>query len=504
MTDLQKLKAWEQTVANIRSLTVVEHESLAEQEKRKKKLLKDPVAFAQYYLPKYASAPFGDFHIKIMRQVMRNDDMYLVAALAREHGKSVMMDLIIPLFEYFNGRMSNMLLVSHNETNAIELMMPLILNLEHNQRLINDFGVQRGYSWTEGSWKTKGGGSFRCIGAGQSPRGSRNEEKRPDFIVIDDIDTDEEVRNPERIKKKWNWIERALWPTLSVKGRKRFLFAGNIIGKDTCITRAWDKADFKIKVNILDENSEPSWPRYTKEQVSYMLEKMSYASAQQEYFNNPITEGTVFKDMRWGKVPTLSKFDFLLVYGDPSPSNSENKKGSYKCTTLMGCLDGVYYIIDCRLLQTGNSKFIQWYHDHKAYVKRKSRTEIISYHYMENNGLQDPFFKQVYQPLMESIGKARKDVIYITPDERKKPDKFTRIEGNLEPLHRNGKLIFNESERDNPHMKRMVEQFEAVEPTLSAHADGPDCVEGAVWVIKNKVTVREVKVLTAHKKTKKF
>ena len=39
------------------------------------------------------------------------------------------------------------------------------------------------------------------------------------------------------------------------------------------------------------------------------------------------------------------------------------------------------------------------------------------------------------------------------PDEDKKTDKATRIEADLEPLDREGMLIFNEAEKDNPHMK---------------------------------------------------
>jgi hypothetical protein len=50
-----------------------------------------------------------------------------------------------------------------------------------------------------------------------------------------------------------------------------------------------------------------------------------------------------------------------------------------------------------------------------------------------------------------------------------------------------GRLIFNIAERNNPHMKRLEEQFKAVDPQLSAHVDGPDAVEGAVWIINNKI-----------------
>ncbi len=55
-------------------------------------------------------------------------------------------------------------------------------------------------AWETGEFTCQSGCSFRAIGAGQSPRGTRNKNFRPDCILIDDIDTDEECRNPERIR----------------------------------------------------------------------------------------------------------------------------------------------------------------------------------------------------------------------------------------------------------------------------------------------------------------
>jgi len=42
-------------------------------------------------------------------------------------------------------------------------------------------------------------------------------------------------------------------------------------------------------------------------------------------------------------------------------------------------------------------------------------------------------------------------------------------------------------------MERLREQFELVNPQLSAPADGPDCIEGGVFIInsKNQVASRE-------------
>ena len=86
-------------------------------------------------------------------------------------------------------------------------------------------------------------------------------------------------------------------------------------------------------------------------------------------------------------------------------------------------------------------------------------------------------------------------ILGIRPDDRKKPDKYTRIEGNLEPLNRTGRLVFNIKEKANPHMLRLEEQFKLVEPGLPAPADGPDCIEGGVDILKRrKLSTKGVRI----------
>jgi hypothetical protein len=80
----------------------------------------------------------------------------------------------------------------------------------------------------------------------------------------------------------------------------------------------------------------------------------------------------------------------------------------------------------------------------------------------------------------------RKPILGITPDDRKKPDKYFRIEGNLEPLNRLSMLILNEEEKNDPHMQRLESQFKSVSAN-SKTMDGPDAAEGAVHIIKNKM-----------------
>jgi predicted phage terminase large subunit-like protein len=103
---------------------------------------------------------------------------------------------------------------------------------------------------------------------------------------------------------------------------------------------------------------------------------------------------------------------------------------------------------------------------------------------MEQVFLQDVLVKEV-----SDAGKRCGRPIPIKGDTRKKPDKYMRIESLLEPLLRNGELYLNEAEKYNPHMQRLVQQFIAFVPGGSAHDDGPDAVEGAIWTINEKMNM---------------
>lgn len=106
-----------------------------------------------------------------------------------------------------------MILTSNSKDNAVRLLDPYRANLEANGRIMAYYGKQEmPGSWTEDEFTTKGKVSFRALGAGQSPRGSRNEAIRPDVLLVDDFDTDEDTKNPDIIQKRWDWWEMHCTP----------------------------------------------------------------------------------------------------------------------------------------------------------------------------------------------------------------------------------------------------------------------------------------------------
>lgn len=492
--DRQALKDWEVLIASIReSSDINPGDSQQEIDERKKRLEANDEAWFKYYFEQYYTCAPADFHKDATKRLISHDRWYEVRAWSRELAKSARAMMEITKLA-LTDKIRNMLLISNSADNAERLLAPFMANFEYNQRIIQDYGSQKkSGNWETTEFTTLSGCSFRAIGAGQSPRGTRNKNFRPDFILIDDIDTDEECRNVDRVKIKWKWLEEALIPTMSVSGKYRILFNGNIIAKECCIAFAIEKARSIpnigyvsiINIRMVDirkpdpvndfKYGESVWPqKNTEEDIDMFLSLISISAIHKEFYNNPIAVGEIFKDMVWGRVPALSKFKFLVIYGDPAPGENKSKKSSTKSVCLLGKYNSKLYVIKCFLERGLNSEFINWYVSLLEYVNGR----VPCYCWMENNKLQDPFFQQVFQPLVRKVRKQKKIALYIKGDEDKKTDKATRIEANLEPLNREGNLILNEVEKDNPHMKRLEEQFKLFTLKLDFPADGPDTVEG--------------------------
>ena len=485
----QAYALWEEFKLNMERATPAETElTEAEKKKKLKRLEADPVEWIMYFFPEFAKSEFAPFHIRAIRRCTTHMEWMEVLSWARSLAKSTVVMFIV-LYLVLTGKKKNVMMASATVNAAIRLLAPYKKQLETNARLKAFYGNQVTLrKWSEEEFILKNGASFRAIGAGSAPRGSRNDADRPDVHLLDDFDTDEICRNPDRLEAQWKWWEEAFYGTRDIAVKLLVIFCGNIIAKDCCIVRAGKMADSWDIVNVRDEHGKSTWPQKNSEEaIDVALAKTSTASVQKEYYNNPVSEGSIFKNLVMDTIPPLRKFKFLVIYGDPSPGESKKKQASYKAVWLMGKIQGKLYIIKGRLFRGSNEEFIESFFDLYSFVGGKTNV----YCYVENNKLQDPFFKQVLKRHLNRLKKKTTVQLNILPDEDKKTDKATRIEANLEPMDREGELVFNREEANSLDMKELMEQFKCFEMTLPYPADGPDCIEGGNRIIDNKTALMD-------------
>lgn len=490
--DRQALIDWYEFVEEMNRQAPVDlFEAPATKKARMAKLEANHEEWFRYYFPTYYTSEPAPFHKRSTRRVMENPEHVEARAWSRELSKSgrTMMEV---LKLTLTGAKSTVILTSNSKDNAVRLLAPYKANLEKNHRIINDYGVQeRLGSWTEDEFKTRPGVSFRAIGKGQSPRGSRNDAKRPDVLIVDDFDTDEDCRNPDTVEKYWDWLERAFYATRSISNPLLMIFCGNIIAEDCTMVRAMDIADYAEIINIRDKQGKSTWPqKNTEEMIERVLSKISYTAAQGEYFNNPITKGKVIKALNYKKLPPLSRYAFLVVYTDPS--YKAGKKNDFKATAMVGRYKDEYHVRFVRCAQTTTANMLDWHYE--AIKEVQGKTAL--FHLIEWPAIDDTLKLEITK-----ANERHKVTLPLKADERTKPDKFFRIESLLEPLNRMEKLWFDERLKDSPHMKAMEAQFLALSPTSRAHDDGPDCVEGAVFEVNRKTSanVSKIQVLASNR-----
>ncbi len=474
---------WKQRMELIQSCEFSLSARPEEAEARKARARADYTYFVRTYFPHLATSECGKFQIDAAKQLLKHRNIRAVFEWARGHAKSSHLSLMIPLWlKIQEPRQINvMVLASKNEEMAIRLLSDLQAELQYNRDYIRDFGEQMtAGNWAEGEFKTKDGCLFVAVGRGQSPRGLKDRGKRPDFIVIDDIDDDEIARNPKRIKQAVDWCLEALMGTMAV-GRGRFVLVGNRIARDSILGHIAERPGiFHTRVDILDRRGLPAWPEnYTKEEIDNLRKFIGERRFQKEYMNNPIVEGAVFlqKHIRYGRMLDLKQYRTLICYTDPSFKDST--KSDYKATMLVGKTpEGDYHVLKAYADQTSVSNMIRWHYD--IHERITGRVPVL--YYMESNFLQDLLLNE-----FRKEGAACGMQIPIRGDARKKPEKFARIEA-LQPLFERGLVIFNEKEKDSPGMRVLVEQLLMFERGSRIHDDAPDALEGAIYLLTRRAS----------------
>lgn len=479
------LKRWDERVSLITRTTFDLGECEETKEERVRRAKEDYNYFVRTYFSHIAPCDSAKFHLDAAKYIAGHPRARALFEWARGHAKSTHMGCLIPLWILARGEnlFRFIVLVSSSNDNAKGLLADLQAELANNEAYIQDFGIKadKGTEWTSGKFSLADGTTFVALGRGQSPRGLKKNGQRPDYILIDDIDEDGLSNNESRVRKAYNWVMGPLYGTMA-GGRGRLIMVGNRFAKNMILAHfANIKNLYHTRVNIIDSKGNPSWGYYSREDIQAMRDEQGEISFAREYLNNPIEEGAVFKPewMRYTKILPLKEYVKIIAYTDPSFKST--KANDYKATMVVGkTKEGYYHVLKAYAGQCSVAEMVAWHYDIEMWIERKKGRKPPRY-YMEANFIQDLLLKEFKD---EGIARGGRQ-IPITPDKRKKPDKYSRIE-TMQPLFERGFVLFNEEERDSEGLKILIDQLLATEKGSRLHDDAPDALESAIWML-NKV-----------------
>lgn len=469
---------------------------------RIRNLEKDYTAWFEYYFPDFASVKSAWFHKRMANTIISHSRLRYLAEMYRSAGKSVHVDMGIPLYLYLvKSDLKFMLLVGETEPKAKQLLSGIQAELQYNNRIKNDYGEKYSQgSWADGDFTTSDGVKFMSLGFGQNPRGARQGANRPDYIAVDDVDSKKHVNNDRLMREYVDYITEDIWGCFDTNnhGTERFVYANNNFHKNSITNRL--KTFFKETITknrqqkIKDagtdfrvltvcavkdlESFEPQWPE--KSDANYWKQKFQntpYRSFMREYMHVHIEDGAIFRfeDIIYCKPLTLSKYDALCMYGDLSYKD----RGDYKALVLVGKTGKDFHILYTFLRQTSRANAAMWLYDtHEKYKLSKYNIRYL----IEGLFAMDEFVSD-----FDIEGEKRGYYIPVIADKQTKGNKFDRVE-SLSGFFERHNVFFNEQLK-NADQTTLIEQFLAFEKGSQAHDDGPDAVHGAITEL-NKNTYR--------------
>ena len=266
------------------------------------------------------------------------------------------------------------------------------MEFEENAEIREDFGDLTGKVWRSNVLVTSTNIKIEAIGSGKKIRGRKHRNWRPDLLILDDIENDENVRTPEQRRKLEDWFLKAVskaggrlyghcvyrdaaalrqpagkdapefrLPIGEVPGRPFLLPGGEAVGgmgedlHGSGQRRPGKDAErfFEAHKNEMLEGTEVLW----EEKLSYyalMVMRVTEGEAafNSEEQNEPVNpEDCIFND-EWFEYYNEAETDFhdrnFQFFGFVDPSLGKTKKSDYSAIITMAKhkVTGYMYVME--------------------------------------------------------------------------------------------------------------------------------------------------------------
>ncbi len=228
---------------------------------------------AQELFPHYCTHEAAGIHYELGRFLTKSREN-LVIAFPREFGKSTYVWVFFPAWNVLAGQYRYIVYIASSKERAIEQLRNLRSEIQAHP-ILREFVEIKGDRADELEYvdrATEQKCLIRAYGAGQNLRGIRYQERRPDIVILDDIEDSESVQSETQRRKLWEWFHADVRP-LSSTGR--IFVIGTVLHEDSLLNNLLDNPPegFRgLKYGILNDEGKPTWEeRFPKEWVEQRM-----------------------------------------------------------------------------------------------------------------------------------------------------------------------------------------------------------------------------------------
>lgn len=459
---------------------------------------KNPRLMVERYFPHYADAPCADFQIEWAKMVQKNPTFKGFCQWGRALAKSVWNDIFLPFWLWLQGEPVYLVIIGNSYERAEQLLEDIKAEFEANPRILADFGEQKQLgTWEDGFFITKGGFIGQALGMGQNTRGLRVKNKRPTFIVADDLEDKEINKNPRRQEEVVKWIDTALIPTMDGKYR-RFVQANNRFAPVMIQTMLQQKhPKWKVhQVNAYDPVTyAPTWVGKYNDTYFYELvygsDGIGELAANAEYNNSPYIEGVIFKEeqFQWVKLPQLRTMEYIIGHWDIAYAG--NATSDYNAVVVQGIKERKFYVIDTFCRQTKMRAAVEWM---CQFQKHLPAGVVVHWQY------EAQFWNDEVQRTIREVEKETGITLNLTKRTLDRTRKIDRIM-SMQPYYQNGRVFYNEALKGSVDMQTGTGQLKSIEPQYKTHDDWPDAHQICTTDLEAYMPNNSFKVLMGKMKT---
>ena len=475
--------------------------------------------FALIYFPKYFDRKFGQFHKELfteLKYMLDNKGLIEAFGLPREHGKSTINSFLFPLYSTVYGKSQFTLIISATEQIALPFLDMIKDELENNQLLIEDFGIQKGARFNNNEIWIKGrNGIDACImirGIDGSLRGIHFKQHRPQLVLLDDLLKDDTAKSEtKRDQVKSTFLDVVIpigtrdtnilvvGTVLHEEDLMADLLKGKISGvrsirKASIISWAerddlWSEWESKYN-NLQDldrietaksffynhqqemlEGTEILWSEYLD--YYYLMCKkqaMGDKSFYKEMQNDPrSTDDYIFQDIQfWDKLPNFEEME-LVMYVDPAIK--AGKRNDFSAITILGqnsktkqkyVVDGsVHKLLPDEIFKVAIEKLQQYPIEKIGFETTQAQS------YMKQKFEEELWKNKIFTPVDEVISRGQKHERIVS----------------LEPEVKKGHILFNYA---NIRYNNQIKDYNKT----AKYDDAPDSLYGAVQLAQGVKSIR--------------
>ena len=201
--------------------------------------------FAHIYFSEYITHPTAPFQ-KEMYQLLQDNPQELLAFVAfRGSGKSSIVTTFYPLWSIIGATEKRfILIISRTQPQARTHLASLKREIEGNELLRADFGALEENSDTWGQsalFVPRFNAQVIAASTERSIRGLRHGSRRPDLLIVDDVEDLDSVKTIEGRNKVFNWLASEVLPGGDLYTQK--IIIGNLLHSDSLLMRVKERME---------------------------------------------------------------------------------------------------------------------------------------------------------------------------------------------------------------------------------------------------------------------